>query len=869
MIRLEHLNKYFNKGRQNEIHVINDVSLELPERGMVAIFGKSGCGKTTLLNVIGGLDRFSGGSVTVDGQSIRQDPDALRNREMGYIFQNYNLCKTESCYDNVADALRLCGMRDGWQMRERVTAALRNVGMENFASRTPDTLSGGQQQRVAIARAIVKDPRVILADEPTGNLDEANTLLVMELLREIAQEHLVLLVTHEEDLVDHYCETVVELCDGKVVNVRHNEAVNGLRTRDKNDVFLGELEKHTEAANDRVQVEYYGDTPAVPVRLRVVNDGGRFYLSVDTPNVRVLDAGSEVKLREGVFEAHAEKLRDGDRIDMSALPPMQGTRYGRLYTFRSAVRSGWRANFGRRRRGKKFLLGLMTLFSMVLVLMTSLFSTSIRTVLEAREQNSRNTFYLYTPSDGSVSDALAAAVGDPASGIDGTRLTVWNGTPGDKSVRFRVGFFETANDRNTRIGSHAVYLHRGTAEGLPLLAGRATDLGDGELLISSALADALLEDSTAGYLKTYADLIGLRAYGMNFSTWDEPTVSVTPRIAGVVERDEAVIWLGDELMAALSMRELNDLSLASAAQVGYTGELPKGSVVLYVAEGLIATNGKDLPQVGDELMLHGLSLTVREIVRFDRAEDEVGFYGELMPIVCREDYYAIAARCGETDPIVRSGGSDWFGEKTEDGIAEGAAFEVAVDTDLSYKVPCYTAIHSTDPDLTERWLREHFGDLQTGSKYREALYTPELLYERLIEQSTEEIVSNLISMAVIVVILCVCVYFIMRSSLMKSIREVGIYRAIGVTRKNLVYRFFVESLVLTALTTLLGFLLSSAVMRLWLSATPLMGEIFYYPLWLAACLLCLIVGVCLLCGVLPAVSLLRKTPSEILAKYDI
>ena len=156
MIRIDHLNKYFNKGKQNEIHVINDISLELPERGMVAVFGRSGCGKTTLLNVIGGLDRFSGGTLTVDGQNIREDTDTLRNREMGYIFQNYNLNKGESCYDNVADALRLLDFPEGWQMRERVEAALANVGMENFANRTPDTLSGGQQQRIAIARAIVK-----------------------------------------------------------------------------------------------------------------------------------------------------------------------------------------------------------------------------------------------------------------------------------------------------------------------------------------------------------------------------------------------------------------------------------------------------------------------------------------------------------------------------------------------------------------------------------------------------------------------------------------------------------------------------------------------------------------------------------------
>ena len=112
MIGLNGLNKFFYKGRSNEIHVINDVTLQLPEKGMVAIFGKSGCGKTTLLNVIGGLDSFESGTLTIEGDDIRKNTDELRNKYVGYIFQNYNLNKSESCYDNVANALRLCGMKE-------------------------------------------------------------------------------------------------------------------------------------------------------------------------------------------------------------------------------------------------------------------------------------------------------------------------------------------------------------------------------------------------------------------------------------------------------------------------------------------------------------------------------------------------------------------------------------------------------------------------------------------------------------------------------------------------------------------------------------------------------------------------------------
>ena len=130
MISIKGLNKFFNKGKQNEIHVINDITLDLPERGMIAIFGKSGCGKTTLLNVIGGLDGFASGSLTIEGQSIEKNTDEIRNKYVGYIFQNYNLSVNETCYDNVAAALRLCGMSDESEIERRVNIALKNVGME-------------------------------------------------------------------------------------------------------------------------------------------------------------------------------------------------------------------------------------------------------------------------------------------------------------------------------------------------------------------------------------------------------------------------------------------------------------------------------------------------------------------------------------------------------------------------------------------------------------------------------------------------------------------------------------------------------------------------------------------------------------------
>ena len=883
MIRLEHLNKYFNKGKQNEIHVINDVSLELPERGMVAIFGRSGCGKTTLLNVIGGLDRFAGGSLTVNGQSIREDTDALRNREMGYIFQNYNLCVGESCYDNVANALRLCGMKDGWQMRERVTAALANVGKENFASRSPDTLSGGQQQRIAIARAIVKNPRVILADEPTGNLDEANTILVMDLLKEIARDHLVLLVTHEADLVDHYCDTVIELSDGRVVNIRNNENAGGLRARDKNDIFLGELEKQGSEENGLYAVDYYGEKPQTPVRLRVVNSGGKLYLRVDTAGVQVLDDTSEVKLREGVFEAHKETPRDGERVDMSKLPPVEGTRYGRLYTFRSAVRSGWRANFSRRRKGKKFLLALMTLFSAVLVLMTSLFGTSFRTLFEAKSANSRNTFYLYSPEDGAVADKLMAALHDAGTGIDDLTLRRGYGTAGDRTYRVNAGYFETFTGGSTFYGgsgltleAHAVALDSALAAGKEALVGKTSGLEPWEIVLSARMAELLLESSTVGYLRTEADLIGLSLSGLLHVDWSTGKTRALV-IAGIAAGSESVLYV-DPLVRAQSVLMGESLRVISPADVGYEKEIAAGSAVIWAPT---TVEDKELPAVGKTIQVHGVELTVSEVLRVKQeSADGLSYYAPQV-LVNAEDYIRIASRTGATDAIAvwqdynyDYGYDDDIIYEKDDVIYEGAAGGAQPLSELAVAYPTmrgtvyYTVIHSSNPAATEAWLKENFSTL-SGPGANPALWTPDDLYHDQISDSLAGMISSFISMGVIVVILCICMYFIMRSSLMKGIREVGIYRAIGVTRKNLVYRFFIESAVLTALTTLIGFLLSSAVMRLWLHATPLMEQIFYYPLWLAGILLVLIVGVCLLCGILPALTLLRKSPSEILSKYDI
>ena len=180
--------------------------------GLVALLGPSGCGKTTLLNVIGGLDKVNSGKVFVNGQRITRRSsgriDKIRNLSIGYIFQNYNLVENMTVFENVAVALRMAGVKDKKEIEEKVNYVLEKVGMYRYRNRYADMLSGGERQRVGIARAIVKNPAIVIADEPTGNLDSKNTLEVMNIIKSISQEKLVILVTHEESLAKFYASRI-------------------------------------------------------------------------------------------------------------------------------------------------------------------------------------------------------------------------------------------------------------------------------------------------------------------------------------------------------------------------------------------------------------------------------------------------------------------------------------------------------------------------------------------------------------------------------------------------------------------------------------------------------------------------------------
>jgi len=220
MLQLKNITKDYKIGSE-KVHALRGVSIDFRESEFVSVLGQSGCGKTTLLNIIGGLDRYTDGDLIIGGRSTKEfksaDWDTYRNHSIGFVFQSYNLIPHQTVLSNVELALTLSGVSKS-ERRQRAKEALVKVGLGDQLKKKPNQMSGGQMQRVAIARALVNDPDILLADEPTGALDSETSVQIMELLKEISKDKLIIMVTHNPELAEKYSNRIIRLLDGKVVD---------------------------------------------------------------------------------------------------------------------------------------------------------------------------------------------------------------------------------------------------------------------------------------------------------------------------------------------------------------------------------------------------------------------------------------------------------------------------------------------------------------------------------------------------------------------------------------------------------------------------------------------------------------------------
>ncbi len=220
MLELKKITKIYEVAGEKQ-KALDEISISFRKNEFVSILGQSGSGKTTMLNIIGGLDDYTSGDLIINNISTKEykdrDWDTYRNHRVGFVFQSYNLIPHQTALQNVELALTLSGVGKE-ERRKKAKQVLKKVGLENHMNKKPNQMSGGQMQRIAIARALINDPDILLADEPTGALDSETSIQIMELLKEIAKDKLVIMVTHNPDLAYEYSTRIVKLLDGQIID---------------------------------------------------------------------------------------------------------------------------------------------------------------------------------------------------------------------------------------------------------------------------------------------------------------------------------------------------------------------------------------------------------------------------------------------------------------------------------------------------------------------------------------------------------------------------------------------------------------------------------------------------------------------------
>ena len=364
MIRVNELNKSY--GSKNR--VLRDVSFELPDTGFICIVGPSGCGKTTLLNAMGGLDTYDDGNISTDKVKhfrcggIRSE--GYRNQNYGYIFQNYYLLPDHSAAYNVYLGLHALALSHKEKLK-RVKEALAAVDMGRFARRLVGELSGGQQQRVAIARALARRPRVIFADEPTGNLDQANTVNICTLLRKISRESLVIMVTHEESIARFFADRILSIENGRLKNDETDWPRDGLSV-DGNTFYAADYSESVHE-EEGVSLRLLRQEGAPEVKLTVLAlkdriviklDDGRNITCSKTGEIPVIEEGSRPVLRlETMEHGEDEQWKNPNRRGRAG----RGLHLGMLAKEAGRLVKGK----GAKRAGTRFFLVVLTLLTLL------------------------------------------------------------------------------------------------------------------------------------------------------------------------------------------------------------------------------------------------------------------------------------------------------------------------------------------------------------------------------------------------------------------------------------------------------------------------------------------------------------------------
>lgn len=580
MIKLVNVYKYFNRGKKNEVKAIDNTSLDLPDKGIVTLLGPSGCGKTTLLNSIGGLSRINKGSIYIDGERITKRSvnkiDKIRSLKIGYIFQNFNLLDDETVFDNVSLVLKINGLKDKEEIKKRVNFCLESLGIYRYRNRYASMLSGGERQRVAIARAIVKDPEVIIADEPTGNLDSKNSIEVMNIIKSISRDRLVILVTHERELAKFYSDRIIEISDGKIVKDYENADNHELDYRLDNKIYLKDMENYSNKEVGSAKIEYYSDNnDKVSFKIVVKNDN--IYIESDSLKKIEVINNSNIELVDAHYEKINKKVYEEFSFDFNKVKDNKfKEKYSSIYNVVTSTKKGFRKVLNYSFVKKLLLIGFFTSSLFIMYSVSSIMSTF--KVDEKNFVSYNKDYVLLNKKNMSVNEF------NNLNNVSNVEYVLPSN--GKVQVNFKFNkFLQTSGILESMSGSLASY-----SKVDKVINGVKTN-GKKEIIIDKMVIDKFLSMSdakNAGF-NTYDNFINEYVYLQNDDMY---------KIVGISDTNSPSIYVNDSEFVNFIENSLNDNSEESSDKLkSYERSsitLTKGSLPVNDYEVIVNENMKDM-----------------------------------------------------------------------------------------------------------------------------------------------------------------------------------------------------------------------------------------------------------------------------------
>ena len=805
MIKINNLNKYYNKGKSNEIHVINDVSIELPDTGFVSILGQSGSGKTTLLNVIGGLDKATG-NVTYDDNSFdgyhMNKIDDYRIKNIGYIFQNYNLINDYTVWDNLKIVLEAIGITDKEEEKERISYVLKKVGLYKYRKKLARELSGGQLQRVSIARALVKKSKIIIADEPTGNLDSNNSIEIMNILKKISEKSLVILVTHNKNLADVYSDIILDIVDGKIINVRENNNNTILNNSDSNNIYLKDM--NSLSVGDNIKTTIYSNEEIPNVDLKLVYKNGTYYLD---SNIKIeLLSSTNFKLVDDHYEEkNIEKITEELDYDDSWFKDKEDKKsiYQRFFT---TLKMSF-LSFKSARPRAKFLRIVLSIIGVILGFV--ILALSSRLYVDTSATINNNELYTIGSEETipNINSDIIKAYNDGA--IDEIYNISYSGATRSRYIGFLDGsVLSISNFKNSYISESELF-PANIVYGFNLIKNDKFIAGSmpkdtASCVIDKAFADRIIDKFS---LSGYEALLNQDKINVSYAT-------LRIKISGVVDNNSNMIYFNDSIYSKttpnFTVKHINyfDTIKELAPLISLRGTKPEKYNEIIISNHV--KNGDKDYNIGDEITIYNQKCKITGII--DNLDYNIALCSDsFMQIFMPENIYMFK-----------------INDKTMD-------YFKALGKD--YKVDTYYNLY----------------------------------YHTTLVNNLSSAIGLFIATLVLLVIIIIYIYFTMRSKMIADIKEIGTLRSIGIKKKEILSKYLIEIFVTTIFTSLIGYMLvmvfGGIFIKYILDLLNTNVNVFTLPYPYLGILLIFVANIFF--GLLPIYNLLKKTPSEIMAKYDI